>query len=217
MSHLIDLALETIEQSLIIRLGFTENIKSVRIKAGSYSIRLTKESANFLTKHSKHLIAKLTPVQFVHRMELLNIDDNGIHLWLGASLMDAVCVLKKEVLIIKLGEAVQLNCGNERPFLICPALCAYRPKQQQDNDDRHPSYDSKDEIHIIPKELPNSDAIIEKRIICQCRVNTCVWHELAGFIQDGIETVILASHSKGQAHRFACGKGGEVVLYRQLT
>ena len=97
-------------------------------------------------------------------MELLNIHDNGIHLWFRRSPVYPVCVLKKEVPVVQPGQGIRLHGRDQLPLLAGSFFRLYAVKQQNNNDQRNHDRDCHYADKIISEKIPEGHPFLKERI-----------------------------------------------------
>ena len=106
-------ALEAAQQKPVVFLRPAEDIETIAFKSAADPVCLAEKAPDLFSKGLEHLIAEFSAVQFVHGVELLNIQDHGIHFGLRSFPVYTIRVLKEEVPVIKPGQCIRFHGRNQ--------------------------------------------------------------------------------------------------------
>ena len=109
--------LEAVQKRAVIRLGQAEDVEAVSLVAAGDALGLSEHGGDLAADAAQHLVAEVAPVHGVDRVELLDVQHDGVHVHLRMVLEHPVAVFHEEVAVVKPGEAVALRGGDQLPAL----------------------------------------------------------------------------------------------------
>ena len=181
------------------------NVKPVRFHPAGDAPVFFQETLNRFTQAMQHVVAKGPAVQLIHKVELLNIQHNGVHIPGGVIFPEPSGIFIEEAPVKQAGHLIILCRGNELLPLGCFFLF-FGTKQQQTKEYRSNGCDERDHNgQIISHVILKADPLLLMGRSCQGRINRRFRHKMTDFVQYGVQLAVIPLQSEGQLHVFSGG------------
>ena len=198
--YFVQFFLKPVQQGLIVFQMPAVNVKPVRFHPAGDAPVFFQETLNRFPQATQHVVAKGPAVQLIHKVELLYIQHNGIHIPGGVIVPEPSGIFIEEAPVEQAGHLIILSRGNELLPLGCFFLF-FGAKQQQPKEYRGNGCDERDHNgQVISHVILKADLLLLMGIGCQRRINRRFRHKISDFVQYGVQLMVIPMHGEGQGH-----------------